>query len=114
MILLILSTMGGLQITKYVLDNGLRVVFVEDHSAPVFAGVVQFDVGSYLEHPGITGVSHLLEHMLFKGSKKLGTLDYNKEKKVIQKIWEIHEKLLSADSLEKERLMKELKKWKED
>lgn len=114
LLLLMLGVLSGPEVTKYVLDNGLRVVFVEDHSAPVFAGVVQFDVGSYLEHPGITGVSHLLEHMLFKGSKKLGTIDYGREKKIIQRIWDIYEKLPYADSLERSKLREELKKLKEE
>ncbi|MEN6356922.1 MAG: pitrilysin family protein [Armatimonadota bacterium] len=51
------------------LDNGLVVLTKEVHSAPVFTAQVWFKVGSRNEHTGITGISHMLEHMLFNSSK---------------------------------------------
>ena len=51
------------------LDNGLTVLMKPVHAAPVFTAQVWFKVGSRNEHNGITGVSHLLEHMLFNSSK---------------------------------------------
>ena len=53
-----------------VLDNGLKVVVKEDHRAPVVVSQIWYRVGSAQEHNGITGVSHALEHMMFKGTKK--------------------------------------------
>ena len=51
------------------LDNGLTVLLKESHAAPVFTAQIWFKVGSRNEHTGITGISHLLEHMLFNSSK---------------------------------------------
>jgi zinc protease len=53
------------------LDNGLQVYVREDHRAPVVTSMVWYRVGGVDEHRGITGVSHLLEHMMFKGTDKL-------------------------------------------
>ncbi|UVE18090.1 insulinase family protein [Pseudomonas sp. LS44] len=57
---------------EFVLDNGLKVVVREDHRAPVVVSQVWYKVGSSYETPGQTGLSHALEHMMFKGSNKLG------------------------------------------
>src|SRR5579872_5460278 len=54
------------------LDNGLRVILVPDHSAPVFAINVSYNVGSRNERPGRTGFAHLFEHMMFEGSQNVG------------------------------------------
>ena len=56
-----------------VLKNGLRVITVEDHSAPVIAVSVNYNVGSRDERRGRTGFAHLFEHMMFKGSENVGT-----------------------------------------
>ncbi|HEY5610487.1 MAG TPA: pitrilysin family protein, partial [Thermoanaerobaculia bacterium] len=55
--------------TEYKLDNGLRVIFHEDHSTPIVAVNVWYHVGSKNEVPGRTGFAHLFEHMMFQGSK---------------------------------------------
>jgi zinc protease len=55
------------------LKNGLRVITVEDHSAPVVAISITYNVGSRNERKGRTGFAHLFEHMMFKGSENIGT-----------------------------------------
>jgi zinc protease len=55
------------------LSNGLRVITVEDRSAPVIAIDVTYNVGSRDERKGRTGFAHLFEHMMFKGSENVGT-----------------------------------------
>ena len=55
-------------ITKTHLDNGLTVVLKEMHHAPVISFMVWYRVGSRNEKPGITGISHWVEHMMFKGT----------------------------------------------
>jgi predicted Zn-dependent peptidase len=55
------------------LKNGLRVITVEDHDAPVIAVSVNYNVGSRDERRGRTGFAHLFEHMMFKGSENVGT-----------------------------------------
>jgi zinc protease len=54
------------------LENGLRVILVPDHSAPVFSVDVAYNVGSRNERPGRTGFAHLFEHMMFQGSENVG------------------------------------------
>ena len=54
------------------LDNGLRVILVPDHSAPVYSINVSYRVGSQNERPGRTGFAHLFEHMMFQGSENVG------------------------------------------
>ena len=56
------------QVSIHTLDNGLKVVVKEDHRAPVVTSQVWYKVGSAQEYGGITGVSHILEHMMFKGT----------------------------------------------
>ncbi|MBI1195795.1 MAG: insulinase family protein [Gammaproteobacteria bacterium] len=60
---------GDAQTHVYHLDNGLKIVVREDHRAPVVVSQVWYKVGSSYEPPGITGISHLLEHMMFNGTK---------------------------------------------
>jgi zinc protease len=55
------------------LKNGLRVITVEDHSAPVVALSITYNVGSRNERQGRTGFAHLFEHMMFKGSENVGS-----------------------------------------
>ena len=55
------------------LKNGLRVITVEDHSAPVVAVSITYNVGSRNERQGRTGFAHLFEHMMFKGSENIGS-----------------------------------------
>ena len=57
---------------EFTLDNGLKVVVREDHRAPVVVSQIWYKVGSSYETPGQTGLSHALEHMMFKGSSKVG------------------------------------------
>ena len=59
-------------IERFTLGNGLRVVLSEDHSNPVVAVNLWYDVGSRNERPGRTGLAHLFEHMMFKGSQHVG------------------------------------------
>ncbi|KFX70650.1 peptidase M16 [Pseudomonas taeanensis MS-3] len=57
---------------EFSLDNGLKVIVREDHRAPVVVSQLWYKVGSSYETPGQTGLSHALEHLMFKGSRKLG------------------------------------------
>src|SRR2546423_1548834 len=58
------------------LANGLRIVTVEDHNAPVIAVNVTYNVGSRNEKPGRTGFAHLFEHMMFQGSENVGKSEH--------------------------------------
>ena len=74
---------GG--ITEYTLtSNGLRVLLKEDHSAPVATFMVTYAVGSRNEAIGYTGSTHLLEHLMFKGSNKFNTKKGNSVFQLLQ------------------------------
>jgi len=57
-------------IEDYLLDNGLKVILIPDHSCPSVTLQVWYRTGSRNERPGITGISHLFEHLMFKGTEK--------------------------------------------
>src|SRR5437016_11397655 len=61
------------------LANGMRVLLVERHDEPSIAGGWVAHVGSSNEKPGMTGIAHLFEHMMFKGTPTLGTKNYKKD-----------------------------------
>src|SRR3954468_8019876 len=60
-----------LDYTMTTLSNGMKIVFLEDHSTPIVHTEVWYHVGSKNEKPGRTGFAHLFEHMMFKGSKNV-------------------------------------------
>lgn len=74
------------KVTEFYLDNGMKFIVVERNVSPTFFAVIGFDVGSINEVDGLTGISHLLEHMMFKGTTTVGTTNYRKERKYIEKI----------------------------
>ena len=79
---LLLSGLAGAAETPpthdFPLDNGLRVILREDHRAPVAVAMVWYKVGSYDEAPGETGLAHLLEHMMFRGTERLPPGDFSR------------------------------------
>lgn len=74
------------RVREKVLDNGLRIVVVERHTAPVFFTLVAFRVGSSHESPDHSGLSHFLEHMLFKGTKTIGSKNFKKEAPIMEEL----------------------------
>lgn len=68
----------SLDVTETTLENGLKVILLEDHSVPVISYQTYFHVGSRNERPGITGISHFMEHMMFNGAEKYGPKEFDK------------------------------------
>lgn len=66
------------RVRERVLPNGLKVLLLEDHKAPVAVFQVWYRVGSRNEQLGKTGLSHMLEHLMFKGTHKVGPEEYSK------------------------------------
>ena len=60
------------------LDNGLKILLLEDHDIPSVALYTFFRVGSRNERPGLTGVSHFIEHMMFNGTPKFGPGEFDR------------------------------------
>jgi predicted Zn-dependent peptidase len=75
-----------LPVTYDTLKNGLKVIIVPDTNVPVVSCRLYYFMGSMYEGPGTTGLSHMYEHMMFKGTKHLGTTDYRKEVPIMKKI----------------------------
>jgi zinc protease len=69
---------GAQQVLEATLDNGLRVLLEEDHRSPVASFQVWYRVGSRDERVGATGLSHYLEHMMFKGTPTYGPRIFSK------------------------------------
>src|SRR5437762_7774438 len=74
------------RITVKKLENGLTAIICERPEAPVFSFFTHVDAGSVQDPMGKTGLAHMFEHMAFKGTDKIGTRDYEGEKKALQKV----------------------------
>src|ERR1700729_3592358 len=61
------------------LSNGMKVLIEEDHAIPNVAMYLFYKIGSRNERPGITGISHFFEHMMFNGAKKYGFGQFDKQ-----------------------------------
>src|ERR1051326_7040036 len=97
------STLGGpkrinqpnpkdpMAVQIYELDNGLKVYLTENHETPRFEAQIAVRAGSKNDPPESTGLAHYLEHMLFKGTTRICTLDYEKEKPHLDRILELYE-----------------------
>ena len=72
------SRAGAQEVVEATLDNGLRVLLQEDHRSPVASFQIWYRVGSRDERVGLTGLSHYLEHMMFKGTPTYGPRVYSK------------------------------------
>ncbi len=81
------------KIKVHTLKNGMKFIVLERHEAPVVSFHVYADVGSANETYGITGISHLLEHMAFKGTKIVGTKDYEAEMKVLEELDTLYDQI---------------------
>jgi predicted Zn-dependent peptidase len=77
------------RMTEFTLDNGLKFLVLQRHEAPVVSFHTYADVGAVDEVKGITGLAHLFEHMAFKGTKTVGTKDYQAEAKTMARMDEL-------------------------
>lgn len=66
------------EVTSFDLKNGLKVVVIEDHRAPVVTQMVWYRAGAADEKPGVSGVAHFLEHLMFKGTDTVASGDFSK------------------------------------
>lgn len=84
------------KVTEATLSNGIDVILVEKHDAPVTSFVNWVDVGGVNELTGKTGISHLFEHMAFKGTHLVGTTDAEAEKEAMAIVDEAYAKIVKA------------------
>lgn len=78
------------------LTNGMTVLLLPRDGAPTVSFVMRIGVGGVNEHLGTTGIAHLLEHMLFKGTETIGTSDYPAERSLFDEMDRVHDQLLAA------------------
>ncbi len=79
------------RVTKHTLKNGWTFIIVERPVAPVFAFMTRVNVGSAQESTGLTGLAHMFEHMAFKGTPRIGTTNYEAEKKALVALEEAYQ-----------------------
>ena len=83
-------------LTEYKLDNGLTVMLWEDHDQPDVEGFVAVRAGAIDEPAECTGLAHYLEHMLFKGTQRIGALDWEAEKPMYDSIIALYDQYSEA------------------
>ena len=87
------------KVQEHHLANGATLLMVERHNSPTVAAYITFRVGSVNETSEQRGTAHLLEHMLFKGTKTLGTRDYRAESKLLKEIEDVGSRIDSLKNL---------------
>ncbi|MFM2062161.1 MAG: hypothetical protein RLZZ507_1831 [Cyanobacteriota bacterium] len=90
------------QLTEFRLDNGLKFIVLERHQAPVVSFVTYADVGGIDEPDGQTGVAHFLEHLAFKGTRRIGTTDYKAEKPLLDRLEQLDAQIRTAKTKNKQ------------
>lgn len=82
-----------IDVEVYQLENGLTVILNEDHNLPQVFGSIMVRAGGKDDLKGATGMAHYMEHMLFKGTQELGTINWEAEKPHIDSIFRLYDKL---------------------
>lgn len=106
------------RVIEHRLKNGLVLLLLERHGFPTVATSIRVKAGGVDELPGSTGLAHMVEHMLFKGTKTVGTRDFEKEKPLLEQIQKLGNALdqeeRRGNSAEVPRLKTELKRAQEE
>src|SRR3989440_12186713 len=97
-------------VVEKTLSNGMKLLLVERHDEPAVAGGWVAHVGSSNEKPGMTGIAHLFEHMMFKGTPTIGTKNYKKDLEIIAE----QERIATEMRLEDRKMREEYRKGKID
>ncbi len=93
---LVLGNSLAERVREHTFANGLTLLVVERHISPTFSAYITLGVGSVDETDRTRGVAHLLEHMLFKGTETLGTVDFAAEKVLLEQIEDVGSRLDAA------------------
>jgi predicted Zn-dependent peptidase len=82
-----------LDVKEHVLPNGMKILMIPKPGVPRVVCHIYFKVGSINERPGITGIAHVHEHMMFKGTRMLGVTDFAKDEAIDRRIDEVMDKI---------------------
>ena len=93
-----------IEVQELALPNGMRFLLFERHESPTVAAGWLAHVGSVNEREGITGISHLFEHMMFKGTKTIGTRDAEADLRIIEEQEKVREEMRRELDLMREKL----------
>jgi predicted Zn-dependent peptidase len=93
-----------IEVQELALPNGMRFLLFERHESPTVAAGWLAHVGSVNEREGITGISHLFEHMMFKGTKTIGTKDADADLRIIEEQEKVREEMRREMDLMREKL----------
>jgi predicted Zn-dependent peptidase len=89
---------------EFWLDNGMQVLMVERHEAPTIMAAIFARVGSANETTGITGISHLFEHMMFKGTETIGTKDIKRDRQIMAELDSLRVLMRAEEKIMREQL----------
>lgn len=98
-------------VQEHTLDNGLKILLVERHEVPRVVCHIYYKVGSAYEHPGITGISHFLEHMMFKGTRMMGVTDFEADDALNGKIDALMDKIYEEKFRKRNGDPEKVKSW---
>jgi predicted Zn-dependent peptidase len=106
---LAVSATANLDVKEHVLGNGMKILMIPKPGVPRVVCHIYFKVGSINEKPGITGLAHIHEHMMFKGTEMMGVTDFAKDEAIDKQIDEVmdqiyREKYWKADGGDKAKL----------
>jgi predicted Zn-dependent peptidase len=115
---LIVAAEIELDVKEHVLSNGMKILMIQKAGVPRVVCHIYYKVGSINERSGITGIAHLHEHMMFKGTEMMGVTDYEKDDAINKKIDELmdriyREKFWKADGGDKEKIAQWQKEYDE-
>src|SRR5580658_1995346 len=81
------------KVTEFTLPNGMRFLIIERHETPVVSFHTYVNVGSVDDPSGETGIAHMFEHMAFKGTQTIGTKNWPEEKKAMDAVEQVYDRL---------------------
>ncbi len=108
------------KVTEFTLENGLHFIVIERGVAPIASFVTFVDVGSANEPSGNTGIAHVFEHMVFKGTRTIGTTDWELEQAAIDRMdaaydqWVEEKYQPDPDEAKMQALWEEFERWQEE
>ncbi|MGB7378204.1 MAG: pitrilysin family protein [Rivularia sp. (in: cyanobacteria)] len=101
-------------LTEFKLDNGMKFIVLRRPEAPVVSFVTYADVGGVDEPEGKTGVAHFLEHLAFKGTDRIGTTNYAREKRLLDRLDQVAAQIQQAEAAgEKDKVAQLQAKFKQ-
>jgi predicted Zn-dependent peptidase len=100
-----------LEVKEHVLANGMKILMIPKPGVPRVVCHIYYKVGSINERPGITGIAHLLEHMMFKGTRMMGVTDFEADEALDRQIDELMEKIYREKFWKKDGDQKKVAEW---